>query len=108
MAASGLKWMSATMGMSLPRAARPCLMNSRLRASLTVGAVMRTISQPTAAKSSVCWMLASVSIVSQVIIDWTRIGFSPPMPTLPTRTSRVRRRGAEPAACKRMNGVMTR
>ena len=57
-------------------------MNSRLRASLTVGAVMRTISQPTAARSSVCWMLASVSIVSQVIIDWTRIGFSPPMPTL--------------------------
>jgi hypothetical protein len=27
-----------------------------------------------------------------VIIDWTRIGLSPPMPTLPTRTSRERRR----------------
>ena len=37
-------------------------------------------------------MDASVSIVSQVIMDCTRIGFSPPMPTLPTRTSRVARR----------------
>jgi hypothetical protein len=37
-------------------------------------------------------MLASVSIVSQVIIDWTRMGLLPPMPTLPTRTSRVARR----------------
>jgi hypothetical protein len=30
--------------------------------------------------------------VSQVIIDWTRIGLSPPMPTSPTFTSRVARR----------------
>ena len=36
---------------------------------------MRTISQPTSASSIVCAMEASVSIVSQVIIDWTRIGF---------------------------------
>ena len=35
---------------------------------------------------------ASVSMVSQVIIDWTRIGLSPPTPTLPTFTSRVLRR----------------
>ena len=51
-------------------------MCSRLAASFTVGAVMRTISQPTSASSSVCWIDAAVSIVSQVIIDWTpdRIG----------------------------------
>ena len=106
-AASGLKWMSATMGTSQPRSSSPRLMNSRLRASLTVGAVIRTISHPTAARSIVCWMLASVSIVSQVIIDWTRIGWSPPIPTLPTITSRVRRRRAGVEACKRMEGVMT-
>ena len=67
-------------------------MNSRLRASLTVGAVIRTISQPTAARSIVCWMLASVSIVSQVIIDWTRMGCRRPCRRLPTITARVRRR----------------
>jgi hypothetical protein len=37
-------------------------------------------------------MDASVSIVSHVIIDWTRIGFAPPIPTRPTITSRVARR----------------
>ena len=46
----------------------------------------------TSASSIVCWIDASVSIVSHVIIDWTRIGLSPPMPTLPTITSRVARR----------------
>ena len=45
---------------------------------------MRTISQPTAARSSVCCTQASVSMVSQVIIDCTRMGFAPPMPTPPT------------------------
>ncbi len=35
---------------------------------------------------------ASVSIVSQVIIDWTRTGLAPPTPTRPTITSRDRRR----------------
>jgi hypothetical protein len=37
-------------------------------------------------------MDASVSIVSQVIIDCTRIGLLPPIPTLPTFTSRDWRR----------------
>ncbi len=46
-----------------------------IAASFTVGAVMRTISQPTVASSIVCAIDASVSIVSHVIIDWTRIGF---------------------------------
>ena len=64
----------------------------KFAASFTVGAVMRTISQPTATRSSVCWMDASVSIVSQVIMDCTRTGFSPPMATLPAWTTRVGRR----------------
>jgi hypothetical protein len=67
-------------------------MSSRLRESFTVGAVMRTISQPTSASSIVWAMDASVSIVSHVIIDWTRIGLAPPTPTFPTMTSRETRR----------------
>jgi hypothetical protein len=78
--------MSATIGTLQPRARKPCAIFSRLRESFTVGAVMRTISQPTFASSIVCWIESSVSIVSLVIIDWTRIGFAPPMPTLPTFT----------------------
>ena len=91
-AASGLKWMSATIGTSHPRARSPATMCCKFAASFTVGAVMRTISQPTATRSSVCWMDASVSIVSQVIMDCTRTGFSPPMATLPAWTTRVARR----------------
>jgi hypothetical protein len=46
----------------------------RLAASFTVGAVMRTIWQPTATSSSVCLTDSAVSIVSQVIMDWTTTG----------------------------------
>ena len=91
-AASGLKWMSATIGTSQPRARRPATMNCRFAASFTVGAVMRTISQPTAARSIVCLMDASVSIVSQVIMDCTRTGLTPPTATFPIWTTRVLRR----------------
>src|SRR2546427_5625518 len=87
--------MSATIGTSQPRSRNPFTIFSRLRASFTVGAVIRTISQPTFASSIVCWIDISVSIVSQVIIDWTRIGLFPPIPTLPTRTSREARRRNE-------------
>src|SRR5207245_8108974 len=86
---------SATIGTLQLRSRKPLTMFSRLRESFTVGAVIRTISQPTFANSIVCWIDISVSIVSQVIIDWTRIGLFPPMPTLPTRTSRVARRRNE-------------
>jgi hypothetical protein len=47
---------------------------SRFAASFTVGAVMRTIWQPTATRSSVCFTLAAVSIVSQVIMDCMTTG----------------------------------
>src|SRR5260221_111312 len=51
MAASGLKWISATIGTSQPRASKPSLIGFRFLASFTVGAVIRTISQPTATRS---------------------------------------------------------
>jgi hypothetical protein len=44
-AASGLKWMSATIGTWHPRSRKPATMCWRFAASFTVGAVMRTISQ---------------------------------------------------------------
>src|SRR5437764_2025647 len=72
--------MSATIGTSHLRSCSPRTICCKLAASFTVGAVMRTISQPTSANSIVCAMEASVSIVSQVIIDWTRIGLSPQHP----------------------------
>ena len=53
---------------------------------------MRTISQPASASSSTSATQAGVSRVSEVIIDCTRTGFPPPMPTFPTLTSRVFRR----------------
>ena len=100
-AASGLKWMSATMGTRQPRARSAATMFSRLAASLTVGAVMRTIWQPTATKSSVCRTHSAVSMVSQVSMDCTTTGWRPPMITpprcgSPTMTSRVRRRRKNP------------
>src|SRR5207253_5537050 len=87
--------MSATIGTLQPRSRNPFAIFSRLRASFTAGAVIRTISQPTFANSIVCWIDISVSIVSQVIIDWTRIGLFPPIPTFPTCTSREARRRNE-------------
>ena len=44
---------------------------------------MRTIWQPTATRSSVCFTHSAVSIVSQVIMDCTTTGWSPPMITPP-------------------------
>ena len=67
-------------------------MFSRFAAYSFVCAVMRTISQPASAKASTSATQAAVSRVSEVIIDCTRIGFFPPMPTFPTITSRVSRR----------------
>ena len=85
------------MGTLQPRDRNSATMFFRFAASFTVGAVMRTIWQPTATRSSVCWTLAAVSMVSQVIIDCTTTGWSPPMMTppfagSPTTTSRVLRR----------------
>jgi len=91
-AASGLKWMSATSGTSQPVSKSAARILSKLRASLTVGAVMRTISQPALTRPRVSRTHAAVSIVSLVSIDWTRTGFFPPIAVRPVWTSRVGRR----------------
>src|SRR5437868_977576 len=61
-------------------------------ASAVVGAVMRTISQPTSTNLIVWASVASMSWVRVVVIDWTRMGFVPPTATLPIWTSRDLRR----------------
>src|SRR5206468_1638385 len=63
----------------------------RAAASREVGTVTRTISQPARARRRICSAVAVTSAVSGVVIDWTRIGLLPPIPTSPTRTSRVGR-----------------
>jgi hypothetical protein len=67
-------------------------MSLRHRAAATLGAVTRTISQPTSASATDCLTVAATSCVSLVVIDWMRTGFAPPTPTPPTLTSRVARR----------------
>ena len=91
-AASGLKWMSATSGTPQPAARNSAPMPSRFLASFTVGAVIRTISQPAFANPSDSATHAAVSIVSLVSIDWMRSGLSPPTAVPPTFTARLRRR----------------
>jgi len=87
-----VKWMSATSGIATPRRRSSAWISPRFSASRWDGAVTRAISQPARARASTWSMVAFVSRVSVVVIDWIRIGLSPPIPTLPTRTSRVLRR----------------
>lgn len=68
------------------------LMGPRQRASAGVGVVTRTISQPAPTRRSIWATVAEMSLVSVVVIDWARIGLSPPTPTSPTITTRVGRR----------------
>src|SRR5919108_4074070 len=83
------KWMSATTGIVACSAI--CF---RARASSQWGTATRTISQPAATNAAICWSVAFTSAVFVVVIDWTRIGASPPTSTQPTRTWRDRRRSA--------------
>jgi CHASE2 domain-containing sensor protein len=64
----------------------------RFLASLMLGAVMRRISHPASMIGIASLTQASVFIVSEINIVWTRIGLLPPTPTSPTFTSRVMRR----------------
>jgi hypothetical protein len=85
--------MSATSGTEPhPAAVSPARMSRRHRAAWTLGAVTRTISQPTSARATDWRTVAATSWVSLVVIDWTRTGLEPPTPTPPTATSRVGRR----------------
>jgi len=98
-AAFGVKWMSATSGMLMPRRESSSLISARFSASRCEGAVTRAISQPARARRSICAAVANVSIVSVLVIDCRRMGLAPPIPTSPTRTSRVgRRRGTKELA----------
>ena len=67
-------------------------------ASSWLGTATRTMSQPVAVSSAICWSVALMSVVLVVVIDWTLIGASPPTRTLPTRICRVGRRGARTGA----------
>ena len=85
--------MSATSGTWPKPAAENCSrMSLRHWAAGTLGAVIRTISQPTSASAMLCLTVALMSCVSLVVIDCRRIGLAPPTPTVPTFTSMVGRR----------------
>src|SRR5262245_30280999 len=83
------KWMSATTG-TVDLAA----MAANASASSQCGTATRTMSTPAATSDAICCSVALMSAVLVVVIDWTRIGASPPMVTSPTRTCRVFRRSA--------------
>src|SRR5438128_2313826 len=83
--------MSAARGTRIPSRLNAARISGRAAASREVGTVTRTISQPARARRRICSAVAVTSAVSGVVIDWTRIGLLPPIPTSPTRTSRVGR-----------------
>jgi hypothetical protein len=75
------KWMSATTGtVDLAAMAR------RASASSQCGTATRTMSTPAATSAAICCSVALTSAVFVVVIDWTRIGASPPTVTPPTST----------------------
>ncbi len=67
-------------------------------ASSWLGQATRTMSQPEAVSSAICWSVALMSVVGVVVIDCTEIGKSLPTPTLPTWICRVFRRGERTGA----------
>ena len=85
----GWKWMSAMTGIC-----DFCAIAGSASASSWLGHATRTMSQPVAVSSAICWSVALTSEVSVVVIDWTEIGESLPTPTEPTLIWRVLRRGA--------------
>ena len=85
----GWKWMSAMTGIWLFFA-----MMCSTSASSCEGTATRTISQPDAVSSAICWRVALMSVVGVVVIDCTLTGASPPTSTLPTLIWRDLRRGA--------------
>jgi hypothetical protein len=62
------------------------------------GTATRTIWQPAAVSSAICWRVALTSEVSVVVIDCTETGAPPPTGTGPTMIWRDARRGASGAA----------
>src|ERR1019366_5338185 len=62
-------------------------------ASSWLGTATRTIWQPEAVSSAICWRVALISEVSVVHMDCTLTGASPPTRTLPTLSCLLFRRG---------------
>src|SRR5215470_6070559 len=89
----GWKWMSAMTGICDLRA-----IWGSASASSWEGTATRTIWQPVAVSSAICWSVAFTSAVSVVVIDWTDTGAPPPTGTaclsLPTMIWRDLRRVA--------------
>ncbi len=68
-AAFGVKWISAINGTLYPRTFNSFFISSRFFASLILGAVILTYSQPASTILIVCSTVAIVFIVSVVVID---------------------------------------
>src|SRR3954469_7271371 len=85
----GWKWMSAITGICDFLA-----IAGSASTSSCDGTATRTIWQPDAVSSAICWSVALTSAVSVVVIDCTLIGAPPPTGTLPTMIWRLLRRGA--------------
>ncbi len=103
----GWKWMSAITGIC-----DLCAMAGSASASSCVGTATRTMSQPAAVSSAICWRVALMSVVCVVHMDWTLTGASPPTSILPTLILRVLRRGARTkggaSGMPRLIGMLTR
>ena len=100
----GWKWMSAMTGICDFLA-----IAGSASASSVSGTATRTIWQPAAVSSAICWSVALMSAVLVVVIDWTLTGKSLPTPTPPTSSCRVFRRGARTgggaAGMPRLTGI---
>ena len=83
-ATRALKWTSATRGVMMPCCFSPSEMLRIFSASRTPCVVSRTSSPPALMMRRAWLMQASVSLVFVVVIDWTRMGESLPIVTLPT------------------------
>lgn len=85
----GWKWMSAITGICDFFA-----IAGSASTSSWLGTATRTIWQPDAVSSAICWRVALTSEVRVVVIDCTETGAPPPTGTEPTMIWRLARRGA--------------
>ena len=85
----GWKWMSAITGICDFFA-----IAGSASTSSCDGTATRTIWQPDAVSSAICWSVALTSEVRVVVIDCTETGAPPPTGTEPTMIWRLVRRGA--------------
>ncbi len=80
-------------------------MTGSASASSWVGQATRTIWQPVAVSSAICWSVAPMSAVLVVVMDWTLTGAPPPTRTPPTLSCLVRRRSASGSISGRFEGI---